>query len=171
MRFDKLIWIPLTLLLLNCGGTENKLFWIDKAEQHENDFLFLAESTNIEKLKADSLNLFLSKDELANYDSGTTNYKNFGQIYKGDKFKVFVLLRSIDTQGRDYTFLIRTFDNDWKLIDDFELGAWDETKSKYCIGSINKNLVIEKRCEDKGISDIMQITDEGKIVMTSFHKP
>jgi hypothetical protein len=170
MRFDKLIWIPLTLHLLNCGGTENKLFWIDKGEQHENDFLFLAESTNIEKLKADSLNLFLSKDELANYDSGTT-YKNFGQIYKGDKFKVFVLLRSIDTQGRDYTFLIRTFDNDWKLIDDFALGTWDETKGKYCIGSINKDLIIERRCEDKGISDIIQITDEGKIVMTSFHKP
>lgn len=171
MRFDKLIWIPLAFLLLNCERTKDKLFWIEQATQHKNDFLFLAESTNVEKLKADSLTLFLRKDELAIYDSGTTNYKNFGQIYKGDKFKVFVLLRSIDTHGRDYTFLIRTFDNDWKLIDDFELGNWDETKKKYCIGSITKDLIIERKCDDKTTSDIMQITDEGKIVMTSFHKP
>jgi len=171
MRFNKLVWIPLALILLNCGGTKDKLFWIDQTKQHENDFLFLAESTNIKKLKTDSLTLFLRKVEFASYDSVTTSYKNFGQIYKGDKFKVFVLLRSINTQGRDYTFLIRTFGNDWKLIDDFELGNWNEATKKFCVGSINKQLIIERKCDGKVTTDIMQITDEGKILTTSFHKP
>lgn len=171
MRFDKLIWTLLTLLLLNCGGTEDKLFWIDKGEQHENDFLFLVESTNVEKLQADSLTVYLTKDELVSYNTGTTNYKNFGQIYQGAKFKVFVLLRSIDNQGRDYTFLVRTYDYKWKLIDDFELGIWDEAKNKYCIGFINRDLIIERKCDNKDTSDIMQITDEGKIIMTSYRKP
>lgn len=171
MRLNKLIWIPLTLLLLNCERTNDKLFSIDKPTQHENDFLFLAESTNVENLQPDSLILFLRKDEFIAYDPVTTSYKNFGQIYKGDKFKIFVLLRSIDTDGRDYTFIVRTFDNGWKIIDDFEFGNWDEVKKKFCVGSIDKRLIIEKKCDEKETSDIMQITDEGKIVMTSFHKP
>ena len=82
-----------------------------------------------------------------------------------------MLLRSIETYGRDYVFIIRTFDNDWKVIDDFELGTWDERKKKFCVGSINRALIIERKCKDKETSDIMQITDDGRIIVTSFRKP
>jgi hypothetical protein len=161
----------LTANLLSCEKTNDKLFWISETTNDSNDFLFLTESTNVKALNGDSLNLFLQADEFAQFDSASTNYKNFGQIYKGDRFKVFVLLRSIETYGRDYVFIIRTFDNDWKVIDDFELGTWDERKKKFCVGSINRALIIERKCKDKETSDIMQITDDGRIIVTSFRKP
>ncbi|GHN02432.1 hypothetical protein WSM22_39210 [Cytophagales bacterium WSM2-2] len=119
-------------------------------------------------MKGDSLKLFLQADEFEKFDSASTSFKNFGRIYKGDRFKVFVLLRSIETDGRNYVFLIRTFDNNWKVIDDFELGTWDERKKKFCVGSVNRELTIERKCQDKEASDIMQITEDGRI-MTSFH--
>jgi len=171
MRYYKLLLIPLTFFLFSCEKTTDKLFWILEDNQQTNDFLFLTESTNVETLTTDSLKLFLNDDELKVFDSTSTTFKNFGQIHQGQKFKVFILLRSIDTFGRDYTFLIRTYDKDWKLIGDFELGTWDEREKRYCFGSINKDLIIERKCKDKGTSDKMQITDEGKIIMTSFHKP
>lgn len=171
MRYHKLILILFAVHILSCEKADDKLFWIKETTNDSNDFLFLAESTNVEALKSDSLKLFLHADEFKNFDSATTSFKNFGQIYKGDRFKVFVLLRSIETDGRDYLFLIRTFDHNWKVIDDFELGIWDEGKKRFCVGSINRDLIIERRCKDQETSDIMQITDEGRIIMTSFHKP
>lgn len=129
----------------------------------------MTESTNVATLTADSLKLFLRADELL--DTATIDFKNFGQIYTGDKFRVFVLLRSVNNGTRDYVFITRTFDNDWNIIDDYELATWDEEKKKYCFGSISHDLVIERKCDDKETSDIMQITDEGKIIMTSFKKP
>lgn len=171
MRYYKLILILLTVNLLGCEKTTEKLFWISETTPHRNDFLFLTESANVERLNDDSLKLFLRNDEIVQFDSSSTSYKNFGQIYKGERFKVFVLLRSIETFGRDYVFIIRTFDNDWKVIDDFELGTWDERENKFCVGSIDQDLIIERKCKDKDSSDIMQITDDGRIITTSFHKP
>lgn len=166
-----IILILLTVNLLSCEKTKDKLFWISETSDERNDFLLMTESTNVETLKVDSLKLFLTAEEFAQFDSASVNFKNFGQIYKSDKFRVFVLLRSIDTYGRDYTFIIRTFNNDWKVIDDFEMATWDEKNKKHCFGSINKDLVIERKCENKASSDIMQITNEGRIIMTSFHNP
>jgi hypothetical protein len=129
----------------------------------------MTESTNVATLTADSLKLFLRVEELL--DTVTTDFKNFGRIYKGDKFRVFVLLRSTNSGARDYVFITRTFDNNWNIIDDYELATWDEEKKKYCFGSISKDLIIERQCDDKDRADIMQITNEGKIIMTSFEKP
>ncbi|MES2543688.1 MAG: hypothetical protein V4548_02300 [Bacteroidota bacterium] len=170
MRYYKPILILLTLNLVSCEKTTEKLFWISETTSERNDFLFLTESTNVVQLKNDSLKLFLRNKEFLQFDSTSTSYKNFGQIYKADKFRVFILLRSSETDRRDYAFLIRTFDPDWKIIDDFELGTWDEKKKKFCYGSIDKDLNIEKKCDNNDTPDIMQITDEGKIIMTSFHK-
>jgi len=170
MRYYKLILILLTVNLLSCEKATDKLFWISETTPERNDFLFLTESTNVERLKDDSLKLFLSNDEFVQFDSASISYKNFGQIYKTDKFRVFVLLRSNETGRRNYLFLLRTFSNDWKIIDDFELGILDEMRKKYCFGSINTDLIVERKCEDKETSDIMQITEEGKIIMTPFHK-
>ena len=174
MKYCQLILILLTVNLLGCKKTNDKLFWNSSTTSERNDrlhdLLFMTESTNVETLKVDSLKLFLRADEFAAFDSASTSYRNFGQIHKGDKFRVFVLLRSIDTYGRDYTFMIRTFDKDWKVIDDFVLATWDEREKAFCFGSIDKNLIIERKCDNKETSDIMQITNEGKIIMTSFHK-
>jgi hypothetical protein len=174
MRFSKLILILLTVNLLSCEKRKEKLFWIsgttNKSRDQLHDLLFMTESTNVEILKVDSLKLFLRAEEFAVLDSASTRFKNFGQIYEGDKFRVFVLMRSIDTYGRNYSFIIRTFDKDWKVIDDFILATWDEREKVLCFGSIDKDLIIERRCDSKETLDIMQITNEGRIIMTSFHK-
>lgn len=161
----------MTVLFFSCETTDDKLFWIDEPTGHRNDLLFLVESTNVAQLRGDSLRLFLTKSEFETIAAPPTIYKNFGQIYKQDDFTVFVLLQEIDTIGRNYNFLIRTYDNDFKIIDDFKLGTWDEKEKQYCFGSINKDLIIKRKCEDKETADIMQITKDGKIIMTSFHKP
>jgi hypothetical protein len=160
-----------TILIFGCGTPTDKLFWIDESTGQRNDFLFLAEDTNAERLQSDSLKIFLTQSELDSITTPPTSYRNFGQISKQDNFKVFVILQEIDTVGRNYNFLIRTYDNAFKIIDSFKLGTWDENKRVFCYGSINRDLIIERKCDDSEATDIMQITKDGKIVMTSYHKP
>jgi hypothetical protein len=122
-------------------------------------------------LQTDSLKLFLTQSEFESIATPPTTYKNFGQISKQDNFKAFVILQEIDTVGRNYNFFIRTYDNTFKIIDSFKLGTWDENKRIFCYGSINKDLIIERKCDGKETRDIMQITKQGQIIMTSHHKP
>jgi hypothetical protein len=171
MKLNKLSLILLMICFLGCNQTNEKLFWVSDNSGQRSDFLFLTESTNVPIIKGDSLKLFLKPEEVNSIDAHSTTFKNYGKIYEGEKFSVYVLLLSMETAGRFYCFLIRTYDNDLKIIDDFELAAWAESEKQYCFGSINKDLVIERKCNYKQTSDIMQITEEGKIVMTSFHQP
>jgi hypothetical protein len=155
----------LMISLLGCEENKALLFYISEPTKERNDFLFMTESTNVASLKDDSLKLFLRVEEYVRFDSTSTSYKNFGKIYTGEKFRVFVLLKSIDTLDRNYTFLIRTFDNHWTVIDDFELATYDQEKSKFCFGSIDNNLIIERRCGGNQPSETMQITNEGKVIL------
>jgi len=161
----------LTICALSCKDTNNKLFWISENSGQSSDFLFLAESTNVPIIKGDSLNLFLKPEEIQATLTDSITFKNYGKIYEGEKFSVHVLLLTKEAVGRFYCFVIRTYDNNFKIIDNFELGAWDEREKQYCFGSISKDLVIERKCTYRGMPDIMQITDEGQIVMTSFEHP
>lgn len=171
MRHFRLIFALLTFTLLSCDKTADKLFWISEPTNQKNDFLFMTESTNVTSLKIDSLKLFLRPGEFSRFDSTSSEFKNFGQIYKGDKFRAFVLLRSISSSGRNYVFIIRTFDNNWNVVDDYELATWDEENKKFCYGSINKDMIIERKCDKSETSEIMEVTDEGKIIITSSKKP
>jgi hypothetical protein len=171
MRLNKLPLIILTICLFGCKETDDKLFWVSDNDGQRSDFLFLAESTNVPILKGDSLKLFLTPEEERATATDSTTFKDFGKIYDGQKFKAHILLLSMETTGRFYCFIIRTYDNEYKIIDDYELAAWDESEKQYCFGSITRDLIIERKCNYKGASDILQITDEGKIIMTSFNKP
>lgn len=171
MRLNKLSLILLTTCVLSCKETNKKLFLISENSGQKSDFLFLAESTNVPIIMGDSLNLLLKPEEVKAMATDSVTFKNYGRIYEGEKFRVHVLLLTMETVGRFYCFVIRTYDNDFKIIDDFELAAWDESEKQYCFGSINEDLAIERKCNYKETSDIMQITDEGQIVMTSFQHP
>lgn len=145
----------------------------------------MTESTNIPDIEVDSLREFLNWDEIKSTRSlestiftndtilpDPVRFKNFGEIYKTKGFKVYVLLRiGNDSLGRDYQFLIRSYSMDWEIIDTYTLAIWNESEKKFCYGSINKNLIIERKCDDSKTSDIMQITNDGRIIITSFHKP
>ena len=173
------------LSFISCQSDNDKLFWIHENTEQRSDFLFMAESTNILPISADSVRMFLDWDEIEEtrylesqiYPSDTVlpptvTYKNFGEIYNSDKFKIHVIFRDgNDSIGRDYKFMLRTYSLDWEIIDSYDLASWNKSDEKFCFGSINKKLIIEKRCMNSDYPENMQITKDGKIIMTSFHKP
>jgi hypothetical protein len=177
--------IILILSFISCQSGLDKLFWINENTKHKSDFLFMAESTNILPISADSVRLFLNWNEIKETRYLESNiftndtvlpepviFKAFGEIYKTDYFKLHVIFRDgNDTIGRDYKFMLRTYSHDWEIIDSYDLAIWNKRADKYCFGSINDNLIIEKRCKSSDFSEIMQITENGKIIATSFHKP
>jgi hypothetical protein len=171
MILNKLILILLTIYLVACEKASDKLFLVTENTGQRSDLLFLAESTNVPTLKNDSLKRYFRPDELEFFIQNSITFKNYGKIHETHEFKAYVLLMKMETIGRFYAFVIQTYDNDFKQIDQFELAAWDEREKQFCYGSINKDLIIERKCNYKKDREIFQITDNGKIVMTSFHKP
>jgi len=162
----------LILSFYSCQSESDKIFWINENTEHRSDFLYMAESTNLLPIQADSMKFFLYESEI-----NETRYikpivfKDFGEIYKTERFKLHIIFRSgNDTVGRDYKFMLRTYSKDWEIIDSYDLAIWNKRADKYCFGSINNKLIIEKQCVTSEKPEVMQITEKGKIVMTSFHK-
>ena len=175
----------LTLFFHSCQSESDKLFWINENTEHRSDFLYMAESTNVLPISADSVRLFLNWAEIKEtrylesdiFTNDTVlpepvTFKDFGEIYKTENFKLHVIFRDgNDTIGRDYKFILRTYSLDWKIIDSYDMAIWNRRADKYCFGSINNKLIIEKKCIGSDFREIMQITENGKIIATSFHKP
>ena len=155
------------ILLTACESPERNLFWISESNGQENDFLFMAESTNVPDIKSDSLMFYLTKEELLSAEKLT--FKNFGKIHSNEQFEVHILLKEGSDTGRDYTFIVRTFDSEYKIIDSYELASWIDSENLRCYGSIDENLIIKKSCENGKNKDVRQIVNDGRIVATSFH--
>lgn len=155
----------LSLLLAACESDNRSIFWVSVPSGHENDFLFMAESTNIPKIESDSTMYFLTKEEL--FSAERLTFKNFGKIHSDKQFNVYVLLKEGSDIGRDYTFIIRTYDNDFRPIDSYELASWIDSENRHCYGSINEKLTIERTCMNEEVMDIMQIESNGRIVIKS----
>ena len=141
----KILFIAIVLLFA-CKSEDKKLFWISESNGHENDFLFMVESTNVPEIASDSLMFYLNKEEMLSAE--TLTFKNFGEIYSDPQFNVHILLKEGSDTGRDYTFMIRTFDNNFKIIDSYELASWIDTQNLRCFGSIDENLIIKRSCEN-----------------------
>ena len=108
--------IILISFLISCQSKTDKIFQINKNTENNSDFLFMAESTNVPPILADSVRKFLNWEEINEtkylesqvYTNDTVLpqpviYKNFGELFKSDKFKLFVIFRNAnDTLGRDY---------------------------------------------------------------------
>lgn len=168
---------------VNCQT--NKLFQVDKDNKQNHGFLNLVEAQKVRPIPADSVRLFLNWSEIEStklleskvYPSGSklptpTIFKNYGKLYSSKKFKVYILLNlGNDSLGRDYKFIIRTYTHDWKIIDSYVLAVWKEHTKEFTFGSISKNLIIERKREKSKVPDIMQITKNGKIIITSYNKP
>tara|TARA_Y100000589_G_scaffold163298_1_gene155178 strand:- start:426 stop:935 length:510 start_codon:yes stop_codon:yes gene_type:complete len=157
------------ILLTACENKERNLFWISEPNGQENDFLFMAESTNIPEIESDSLMLYLTKEEI--FSAEKLTFKNFGKIHSDQRFDVHILLKEGSDTGRNYTFIIRTFDSNFKIIDSYELASWIDSINLRCYGSIDENLIINRSCENGINNDVRQIINDGRIVATSFHKP
>lgn len=160
--------LPVFLIVLIACETRNKnIFWISEPNGHENDFLFMVESTNVPEIKSDSLIYYLTKEEL--FSTKKLTFKNFGKIHSDKRFDVYVLLREASDTGRHYTFIIRTFDINFKIIDSYDLASWIDSENLYCYGSIDENLIIKRSCKNGEDKDLKQVLNDGKIVATSFH--
>jgi hypothetical protein len=149
----------LILTFWSCSKSEKKLFSVSEPNGHRNEFLDMAESTNISPI-TDSLSYYLSIAELVQAEK--VIYKNFGNIYQNENFKANVILRIGSKTGRDYKFIIRTFKKDGGIIDSYELAKWIEQDKQFCFGHINEKLIINKDCEDE--KDVMKILIDGRIV-------
>ena len=165
--FYKILPFLVLTILNSCKDKENILFWISEPNGRENDFLFMAESTNILPIKSDSLIYYLTVEEYLSAEK--LSFKNFGKIYENEYFKVIVLLKEGSSFGRDYLFIIRTFNNDFKIIDSYELASWIDSEKRYCFGSINDDLIIKRTCNNGNVKDVRQIVNDGRIVASSFH--
>jgi hypothetical protein len=145
----------------------------------------MAESINVLPISADSVRLFLNWDEIKETRYLESNiftndtvlpdpvvFKDFGEIYKTGNFRLHVIFRDGSYSiSRDYKFILRTYSHDWEIVDSYDLAVWNEKVNKYCFGSINNKLIIKKRSNNSDIIEIMQITNNGKIIASSFHKP
>jgi hypothetical protein len=182
---NRIFIVFMILTITSCRSQTNKLFLIEKNTGTENDFSLLVEKKNALMIPADSIQVYLKGDEIFStklLESQTypanvvlekpVVFRNYGKIYESKKFKAYILLRTWDNiYSKDYKFIIRTYSTDWEIIDSFDLAIWNEKEKNICIGSINRKLIIERKCDNSESSDILQITKDGNIILTSFHKP
>lgn len=168
MKLIHTILPSLIVLILACEDGNEYIFWISEPDGQRNDFLFIAESTNIPEIAPDSLVYYLTQEELVSAEKST--FKNFGKIHSDDRFDVYVLLKEGNGTGREYSFLIRTFDKDFRLVDSYELASWLDSENRHCFGSIDKDLLIKRNCADGQERDVRQIMNDGRMVATSFYQ-
>ncbi|MGB1296339.1 MAG: hypothetical protein ACPG6V_12755, partial [Flavobacteriales bacterium] len=77
------------MVLIGCETKPAKLFWISEPKGYENDFIFMAESTNVSKIISDSLVYFITKEEFTLKEC--LIFKDFGKIHSDDHFDVHIL--------------------------------------------------------------------------------
>lgn len=157
--------LPLLLILIAaCRTADKNIFYISSPDGHINDLLDMAESTNVPEISSDSLLYYLTKAEI--FAAEKLTFKNFGTIHKNERFSVVILLEEGSAPGRDYTFIVRTFDRDFNIIDSYKLASWIDDDNRYCYGYIDPALMINRSCEDG--EDIRQIMPDGTIVAAPF---
>lgn len=159
----KLFQFLILVLIISCQTDSEFLFWIDKNTNDRSDFLYMAESTKVEPIKPDSLRKLLTNDEVMEtrvlesnlYIAGDTTilsppeFKNFGELDETENYILRVIFRNgKDTIGRDYQFILRTYDKDSKIIDSYVLASWVKRIDEYCFGKIDKQLRINKTCDN-----------------------
>lgn len=173
-------FVSLLVIICSCNAESDKLFWIDENKKNRNDFLYMVESTNVKPIHTDSLKLYLTTSEIQETKIIDTNtevlmnsefqqkstYKHFGKLIDSADLKLHVILRDrYNSEGRDYQFILRTFDKNYKILDSYILSDWNEIQNKYCFGEINKSLEIRKKCKKNVDDERYMITESG------FFKP
>ena len=138
----------------------------------------MAESTNVKTIEPDSIRMYLERNEIietrileSNLYFGDTilpktpEFKNYGEIYKNDIFTLNVILRNgNDSTGRDYKFILRTYQEDMEIIDSYVLASWLKRDEEYCFGSIDENLIIEKNCEGSKNVEKHMLSKRGEFI-------
>ncbi len=146
------------VILSSCKGHKDHLFFIDDYD----DFIFMAEDTNVMELDVQS-SFLLTENEKSDANLGYI-YKSFGEIYKTEKFKIYIIFSQIREPELNHFFTIRTFNNNNDILDSFCLSGYSFDNGEFCKGHIDKNLTIEKHCDDYDFIINKKINKFGKIV-------
>ena len=152
-----------SVVFLAACQTEKPIFHIYGPDGHRNDFLYMAESTNVPPVARKAMMAFLSPAEIV--ESEEIVYKHFGMIHQAAQFNLRVFLKIGNRWDRDYQFLLRTYTREGKFIDSFVLAEWvTETKS-YCFGELYLDMVIHQSCEEgQSFRPVARIQEDGRFV-------
>lgn len=155
MKLNILTFLLYVFLLSSCAYNTKKLFFIDSFE----DLIYMTESANVAYINKENMKL-LTSNELMH---SKYRYKEYDTIYENEIFKVVIIL-SLTEQGRNYNFILRTFDKkNGKIIDSFLLSSYNEQiENSFCKGFVTNKLKITRICNDFTIEK--QIDTFGRII-------
>ena len=159
MSFKGLKIIFISIIIFSCTEKKDKLFFIKNYE----DLVFMAESTNVKKLKSES-KLLHKDEESINVDDFYT-FKHFGKIFENNIFEVHIIFSKKEEPDLYYSFQIRTINkNSNQIIESFNLSSYSHDSGIFCYGSINKELIIFRKCDydGDGTDTKMKINSKGK---------
>lgn len=121
------------------------LFFISDRE----DFIYMAESTNIPPLSIDSISFYFNNN--IEQKPGCI-YKNFGVIENNRFYSVNILLINDTTLNkRKYEFLLITYNVKHEVIDSYSFASLDDNTNRLCVGRINSYLTIFTKCDNEEI--------------------
>jgi hypothetical protein len=154
------------LIITACDKNDDKLFWVTQYDGKENDFLKALESKRAAEIWPDSLNYYLTKNEIV--DSENLTFKSLGKIHNDEKFDIYLLFIGSKDDDDIKKIVIRTFNKNFKMIDSYEFAKWIDNKNLLCFGSIDKNLTVIKNCIEEEKSEMRRISNNGKILSIKF---
>jgi hypothetical protein len=143
--------------MFGCQNNENELDKCLFGVRDHDEMITYTMSANCEMIR-DSLFYLLESKEADSY-SDSTYFRDFGEIYKDSVFSVRILLHD---DNCDYTFIVRTFSNKYNIISSYDLAEWKYADT-YCLGSIDDNLRILKKCKNQEKEQFVIILQNGVI--------
>lgn len=140
--------ILIILIIYSCT-TEKKLLKVD-VKKNENKQL-LAVSPKMEfRIVNDSAFYYFDQEDYRRILSGDIRIGK--EIYSNSNFKVKVILREhLSLQNTQYEMVIRTYGEDFRIIDSFVIGSTID--GKICEGYITENLEVMRNCDGESTVD------------------
>ncbi len=142
--------------------------------QDYNSILYLTESANIFPIDDKNLKLFLTDHELESVfetfnDSSYTDpiirkvrYYPHERLVTENYVLLLINRRNNYSQGRDYTFIVRTYDFVGNIISSMKLAVWNDEKGEYYSGMIMPNMKIKIEYAENR-QEYFEVQKNGKI--------
>lgn len=157
--FFKAIGILSLIIICSCTQ-EKKIFQADLMDNGNKKTLLY--SPNMEfKIANDSAFYYFDQDDYKKILAG--DIKLGEVIYSNSNFKVKVILREFPSiKGTQYEIIIRTYGQDFRIIDSFILGSTID--GKICEGYFTENLEVMRNCDGESTVD-GYINELGKFII------
>ena len=151
------LFLSIILILISCDNNQGQLFYINDY----NDLVYMAESTNVKTLDRQTSIYLTPEEKRKDYYT----YKNFGEIYRNEFYKAFVIFSKMTEPKLHYSFKIRTYNKkNNAIIDSFIFSGYSHDSGEFYSGSINNKLVIETHSDAYSYITRKKINNFGKII-------